>query len=213
MERARVLLADDHAIVVDGLRSLLKDHYELVANVGDGRALIEAAERHRPDVIVADIGMPVMTGLEAWRRLSASGTRSRIIFLTMHADPQLAAEAFRAGATGYVVKHAAGEELIAAIDEVHQGRAYLTPLITRELITTLAAQPAGGPKLTRRQVQVLRLIAKGMRMKEIAAALDLSVRTIETHKYEMMHALSVRSTAELVQFAMRNDLVDSDSSL
>ena len=206
MQQARVLLADDHAIVVDGLHSLLKDRYELVGAVGDGQSLIDAAVEHKPDVIVADIGMPVLTGLEAWRRLSASGTDARIIFLTMHADPQLAAEAFRAGASGYLLKHSAGEELIAAIDEVRQGRAYLTPMITRELISTLAA-PRGVPKLTQRQTEVLRLLAAGMRMKEIAATLELSVRTIETHKYEMMQTLGVRSTAELIKFALRNDLL------
>ena len=206
MQQARVLLADDHAIVVDGLHSLLKDRYELVGAVGDGQSLIDAAVEHKPDVIVADIGMPVLTGLEACRRLSASGTDARIIFLTMHADPQLAAEAFRAGASGYLLKHSAGEELIAAIDEVRQGRAYLTPMITRELISTLAA-PRGVPKLTQRQTEVLRLLAAGMRMKEIAATLELSVRTIETHKYEMMQTLGVRSTAELIKFALRNDLL------
>jgi DNA-binding NarL/FixJ family response regulator len=206
VRRARVLLADDHAIVADGLHSLLKDRYDLVGTVGDGQALVDAALEQQPDVIVADIGMPVLTGLQAWHRLCASGTPSRIIFLTMHSDPQLAAEAFRAGASGYLLKHSAGEELIAAIEEVRQGRAYMTPMITREVIRTLGTAPRP-PRLTQRQTDVLRLLAEGMRMKEIAAALKLSVRTIETHKYEMMQSLGVRSTAELIQVAVRNDLL------
>jgi DNA-binding NarL/FixJ family response regulator len=208
MERTTVLLADDHAILLDGLSRLLADRYELVGAVSDGHALVTAALEHRPDVIVADIGMPGLTGLEALRRLSAAGVESKVIFLTMHADPALAAEAFRAGASGYVVKTAAGDELITAIDEVRQGRGYLTPLITRELINALATPPVPPSKVTPRQAEVLRLLAKGMRMKEIAAALNLSIRTVETHKYEMMQALGVRSNAELIQFAVRNDLVE-----
>ena len=207
MARARVLLADDHAIVADGLHSLLKDRYDLVGTVGDGQALVDAALEQKPDVIVADIGMPVLTGLQAWQRLSGSGIPSRIIFLTMHADPQLAAEAFRSGASGYLLKHSAGEELIAAIEEVRQGRAYMTPMITREVIRSLGSTARRPPRLTQRQSDVLRLLADGMRMKEIAAALKLSVRTIETHKYEMMQTLGVRSTAELIQVAIRNDLL------
>jgi DNA-binding NarL/FixJ family response regulator len=208
MHRTRVLLADDHTIVADGLRSLLRDRYELVGSVGDGESLIEAAVTHRPDVIVADIAMPRLTGLGAWRRLTAMGTDARIIFLTMHADPQLAAEAIRAGASGFLLKHSAGEELISAIDEVSQGRPYVTPMIAADVITTLAGGQPRRASLTQRQVEVLRLLAKGMRMKEVAATLDLSVRTVETHKYEMMQALNVRSTAELIRFAYQNDLLE-----
>ena len=210
MDRPRVLLADDHAIVVDGLSSLLKDQFELVGTVADGPALIDAVRRLHPDVIVTDIAMPGMSGLEALRRLSADGLKSKVIFLTMHSDPQLAAEAFRAGASGYVLKHSAGEELVTAINEVLQGRAYLTPLLTRDVLVNLGdalARPKA--KLTSRQREVLRLIMEGRRMKEIAAELHLSRRTVESHKYDMMHALGVRTTAELIQYVIRNELADS----
>ena len=205
----RVLLADDHAIVAEGLATLLKDHFDLVGVVGDGNELIDAARKLRPDVIVADIAMPVLSGLEALRRLKAARSEGKVIFLTMHADAQLAAEAFRAGACGYVLKQSAGEELIAAIQEVLQGRTYLTPLITKEVIATLTeSTPRPAVKLTPRQREVLRFIAEGKRMKEIAAILDLSTRTVETHKYEMMRALGVESTAELVRHAIQIGLVE-----
>ena len=205
--RTRVLLADDHPIVVEGLATLLKGHFELVGTVGNGNELIDAARKLRPDVVVADIAMPVLSGLEALRRLKAAKSDAKIIFLTMHADAQLATEAFRAGASGYVLKQSAGEELIAAIREVLQGRTYLTPLITKDVISTLTESPPPAVKLTPRQREVLRLIAEGRRMKEIAAILELSTRTVETHKYEMMRGLGVESTAELVRYAIQIGLV------
>jgi DNA-binding NarL/FixJ family response regulator len=208
MRRARVLLADDHRMVAQGLASLLRDDFDLVGTVGDGKALIDAALRVRPDVIVADVAMPVMDGLEALHRLKAARIDAKVIFLTMHADAQLATEALRAGASGYVRKHAAGEELITAIQEVLQGRTYLTPLIAKDVITTLMApEKQATVTLTPRQREVLRLIAEGRRMKEIAATLQLSTRTVETHKYEMMRALGVQSTAELVRYAIHLGLV------
>jgi DNA-binding NarL/FixJ family response regulator len=206
--RAKVLLADDHAIVAEGLATLLKGQFDLVGTVGNGVELVDAARQLRPDVIVADVAMPVLSGLEALRRLKAAKSDAKVIFLTMHADAQLATEAFRAGASGYVLKHSAGEELITAIREVLQGRIYLTPLITRDVITTLT-EPAPKPAvtLTPRQLEVLRLIAEGRRMKEIAAILNLSTRTVETHKYEMMRSLGVESTAQLVRYAIKIGLV------
>ena len=208
--RAKVLLADDHTIVTEGLASILKDYFDLVGIVGNGIELIDAAQKLRPDVIVSDIAMPVLSGLQALPRLKAAKNDAKVIFLTMHADAALATEAFRAGASGYVLKHSAGEELITAIREVLQGRIYLTPLITKDVITSLTA-PAPKPavKLTPRQCEVLRLIAAGRRMKEIAAILDLSTRTVETHKYEMMRSLGVESTAELVRYAIQTGLVES----
>jgi DNA-binding NarL/FixJ family response regulator len=206
--RTRVLLADDHAIVAEGLATLLKGHFDLVGTVGNGNELIEAARKLRPDVIVADIAMPVLSGLEALRRLKAAKSSAKVIFLTMHADAQLATEAFLAGASGYVLKQSAGEELIAAIQEVLQGRTYLTPLITKDIIATLTeSMPKPAVKLTPRQREVLRFIAEGRRMKEIAAILELSTRTVETHKYEMMRALGAESTAELVRYAIQIGLV------
>ena len=208
MHRARVLLADDHTVVAQGLASLLWEEFELVGIVGDGQALLDTAQRLQPDVIVADMAMPVMDGLEALHRLKAARLDAKVIFLTMHADAQLATEALRAGASGYVLKHSAGEELITAIWAALQGQTYLTPLIAQDVITTLMApEKQATVTLTPRQREVLRLIAEGRRMKEIAAILQLSTRTVETHKYDMMRALGVQSTAELVRYAIHLGLV------
>ena len=205
--RTKVLLADDHTVVAEGLATLLKNRFDLVGTVGNGSELIDAARKLRPDVIVADISMPVLSGLEALRRLKAARSDAKVIFLTMHADAQLATEAFRAGASGYVLKQSAGEELIAAIQEVLQGRTYLTPLMTKDVIANFTETTPPTVKLTTRQREVLRLIAEGRRMKEIGAILQLSTRTVETHKYEMMRGLGVESTAELVRYAVQIGLV------
>ena len=202
------MLADDHAIVAEGLATLLKDHFDLVGTVGNGSELIDAARTHRPDVIVADIAMPVLSGLDAMRQLKAAKSKSKFIFLTMHAEAELAAEALRGGASGYVLKHSAGDELIMAIEEVLQGRTYITPRITKDVVANLTEPAAQHPvKLTPRQLEVLKLIAEGKRMKEIGAILELSTRTVETHKYEAMRALGVESTAELVRYAIQIGLV------
>jgi DNA-binding NarL/FixJ family response regulator len=206
--RTKVLLADDHTVVAEGLATLLKNRFDLVGTARNGSELIDAARKLRPDVIVADISMPVLSGLEALRRLKAARSQAKVIFLTMHADAQLATEAFRAGASGYVLKQSAGEELIAAIQEVLQGRTYLTPLMTKDVIANFTESTPPTVKLTPRQREVLRLIAEGKRMKEIGAILELSTRTVETHKYEMMRGLGVESTAELVRYAIQIGLVN-----
>jgi DNA-binding NarL/FixJ family response regulator len=206
MRRARVLLADDHTIVAEGLQSLLKDQFELVGTVADGRQLVDAAGSLRPDVIVTDLSMPVLTGLDALRQIKAAGIDAKVIFLTMHADARIASEALQAGAVGFLLKQSAGEELITAIEEVLDGRTYLTPLLTRDVLALQTSGAADRPVLTPRQREVLRLLADGKRMKEIAAILGLSPRTIETHKYEMMQTLGVGSTAELVKYAIKHDL-------
>ena len=209
-QRTKVLLADDHAMVVEGLAALLKDRFDLVGTVGNGSALLDAARKLRPDVIIADMAMPVLSGLEALRRLKAAKSAAKVIILTMHPDADLATEAFRAGASGYVLKVSAGEELVTAIQEVVQGRTYLTPLITKDVISRLTEPaPKAAVKLSPRQREVLRLIAEGRRMKEIAAILQLSTRTVETHKYEMMRSLGLESTAELVKYAIQIGLVES----
>ena len=204
-DRPTLLLADDHVIVADGLRSLLKEEFDLVGSVSDGVALVDAARRLRADVIVSDLAMPGLDALGVLRALAELDLPSRVIVLTMHADAHLATEAFRLGAWGYVLKNSAGEELITAIREVLAGRAYLTPLITRDVMAAIPA--SAGDRVVRpttRQRQVLRLIAEGKRLKEIAAILHVSPRTVESHKYEMMEALGVRSTAELIQYAIRH---------
>jgi len=207
MPRATVLLADDHAVVAEGLASLLGSEFALVGTVADGAQLLEAARRLRPDVIVTDVAMPGMSGLEALRRLKADAIAAKVIFLTMHADAQLAAEALRAGASGFIVKHAAGKELIAAIHTVLRGETYLTPHLTQDVLTALAERgPSDAATLTPRQREVLRLIAEGQTMKEAAVALGLSPRTVETHKYEMMQTLGLRTTADLIRYALEHGL-------
>ena len=209
MRRTTILLADDHAIVKEGLVSLLKEHgFDVVGAVGDGQALVEAATRFRPDVIITDITMPKMNGLDALTRLTAAQIPSKVIILTMHDDADVATRAVRAGASGFLLKEAAGDELVNAIRQVMQGRVYLSPAVTREVITRIAI-PVGPaePQLTPRQLDVLRLLLQGHRMKEIALALDLSPRTVESHKYEMMQVLGVRTTTELVRYAISHPLV------
>ena len=207
MPRATVLLADDHAIVVEGLANLLRDEFAVVATVKGGQELLEAARRFRPDVIVTDLAMPGMSGLDAIRRLKADALPSRVIVLTMHADADLAAEALRAGASGFIVKHAAGTELVAAIRAVHGGRTYVTPELAPEVLSMLAEpETASAGKLTPRQREVLRLLTDGRTMKEVAAALGVSPRTVETHKYQAMETLGLKSSAELIRYALEHNL-------
>jgi DNA-binding NarL/FixJ family response regulator len=206
-----VLLADDHAMVAEGLQALLKDSFDLIGVVHDGRALLEAAETLRPDVIVTDVSMPLMNGLEAIRQIRARRPDAKVIVLTMHRDTHLAAEAFRAGVSGYLLKVSPGEELINAIREVARGRSYVTTLLAKDLIALLIE--AGGPiredgsALTPRQREVLQLVAEGRTMKEVASILNISPRTAESHKYEIMQVLGVQTTAELIQYAMRQKLI------
>ena len=208
MHKPRIILADDHAILREGLALLLASEVELVATVSNGRELVEAARRLKPDIIVADLTMPLLGGLEALRDLRAEGITSRFVMLTVHADPAIAAEAMRAGAMGYVVKDAAGDELLLALRLVMAGRTYLSPLVSSEVVERLArGVPSPGEGLTPRQREVLRLLAEGHRVKAIAAELDLSVRTVETHKYEIMHLLGIDNTVDLVKFAIRQGIV------
>jgi DNA-binding NarL/FixJ family response regulator len=210
MHRPTVLIADDHTIVMEGLVSLLKTKFDVVGAVNDGSLLVEAADRLLPDVIITDISMPGLSGIEALRRLKAKRRDTKVIVLTMHADAQLATDAMRAGASGFLVKYSAGEELITAINEVLQGRTYLTPAMTRDVIARMSEASVGpAAELTPRQIEVLRLISEGRRMKEIAAILNLSPRTVESHKYEMMQVLGVQSTAELVKYALQHRLIIS----
>lgn len=206
--RPKVLLADDHAIIADGLARLIGDVADLVGQVNDGQRLVEEARRLRPDIVVADITMPGMSGIDAMRQLRAEGSSARFIFLTIHTEARLAAEAMRSGASGYLLKQSAGNELFDAIQAVVSGRTYLTPLITGDVLRSLTA-PADLAEhaLTPRQREVLRLLAQGKRMKEIAAELDLSVRTVENHKAHLLQVLSLGSTADLVRFAIKQHIV------
>jgi DNA-binding NarL/FixJ family response regulator len=194
-----------------GLRSLLDDEFELVGTVTNGQALVETANQFKPDVIVVDISMPVLNGFDAVRQLKKDGNSARIIFLTMHIDDGLVAEAFRCGASGYVLKHSAGEDLISAIRQVLAGHEYVTPLVAKG-----QAQVSGKEidrtqtlRLTPRQREVLQLIIEGHTMKQIASLLGISTRTAESHKYEMMESLGVESTAELIQYAIKLGLTSN----
>jgi DNA-binding NarL/FixJ family response regulator len=207
MRRATVLLADDHRLFTEGLVHLLNERFRVIGTVREGAAVIEAARRLRPEVIVMDLSMPTMSGLDALRQMNDQGLESKVIVLTMHADARLATEALRAGASGFVLKEASGEELVTAIDAALEGRTYLTTALTRDVLDMMSRRndPAA-VQLTPRQVAVLRLIVDGLRMKEIASALDLSPRTVETIKYELMHELKIHSTAELVRYAIEHRL-------
>ena len=210
MNRPRLLVADDHTMFSQGLQSLLEDEFDLVGAVADGHALVEAARRLNPDVIIVDISMPVMNGLDAVRQLQKQGVTAKVIFLTMHADDRLLAEAFKCGGSGYVLKQSAGEELIAGIRQVLAGNKYVTPLIASEWAENVGKR-VGETKLTLtpRQREVLQLVIEGCTMKEIATRLGISTRTAESHKYEMMDGLGVETTAELIQYAVKLGLTSS----
>lgn len=205
MERTRLLIADDHVMFAQGLESLLRDEFELLGTAGNGEELVEATLHLDPDVILVDISMPVLNGFDAVRRIKASGCKTKIIFLTMHDDAALLSEAFRCGASGYILKQAAGEELVNAIREVAHGNNYVSPLVTN-----VPAEPPPHTQkttITPRQREVLELISRGLTMKEIASQLNISTRTAESHKYEMMQTLGVDSTAELIRYSLRLGLI------
>ena len=206
MERIRLLLADDHIMFAQGLESLLRDEFDLLGTVANGEQLVEATLRLNPNVILVDVSMPVLNGFDAVRKIKANGNEVRIIFLTMHNDASLLAEAFRCGASGYVLKQAAGEELATAIREVAHGGNYISPLVSR-LPEEPLTNPTQKSTLTPRQREVLQLISRGLTMKEIAAELNISTRTAESHKYEMMQTLGVETTADLIRYSLRLGLI------
>jgi DNA-binding NarL/FixJ family response regulator len=211
--RARILLADDHVLVTEALARLLEARFEVVGTVADGQALLTAAMMLKPDVILVDIAMPMLDGLEAGRRLVEALPACKIIFLTMAQDADLAAEALRIGASGYVLKSAAAWELVQAVEGALRGRKYITPsldVMHRERCYVRGGIEDQAPtQLTARQRQVLELLGKGQAMKQVAAALGLSIRTVAYHKYEMMAKFRLKSTAELVQFAIRHGVIQS----
>jgi DNA-binding NarL/FixJ family response regulator len=206
MKRIRLLIADDHVMFAQGLVSLLRDEFELLGTAGNGEELVEATLRLEPDVILVDISMPVLNGFDAVRRIRASGSQTNIVFLTMHDDATLLAEAFRCGASGYILKHAAGEELVNAIRAVARGNNYVSPLVTNVPEDPLQAHPQK-TTITPRQREVLKLISRGLTMKEIASQLNISTRTAETHKYEMMQTLGVETTADLIRYSLKLGLI------
>jgi DNA-binding NarL/FixJ family response regulator len=211
MSRPRILLADDHRILADGLRGLLEPEFEVVDIVGDGRELVAAAKKHRPDLVVADVTMPSLNGIEAAVQLRDAGVTAKVVFLTMHCDIAYARRAMDAGAAGYVLKHSAPSELVTAVREALRGKTYITPMIAGELLHSYregeSAADDAAHRLTARQREVLQLFAEGRSAKEVAALLKISPRTAEFHRARILEVLGLHTTAELVQYAIRNGLL------
>jgi DNA-binding NarL/FixJ family response regulator len=211
MTRPRVLLADDHRVVAEGLRGLLDPYFDVVGIVSDGRELLAAAKQLDPDVVVLDISMPSLNGIEAASQMRSSKSRAKLIFLTMHSEVSYAARSLEAGASGFVLKHSAASELVTAIQEALKGGTYITPQIAGELVDSIRrGTPAGADalgELTPRQREVLQLVAEGRSAKEIAALLRISRRTAEFHKARLMEVLGLQTTAELIQYALRAGII------
>jgi len=212
MKLARVLIADDHTLLAEALRTLLQNHCEVVGIVGDGRALLEAAHRLKPDVAVVDLAMPLLNGLDATHQLKEKMPGLKVIFLTMNQDPELARRAMQAGALGYLLKRSAASELIHAIREALKGRTYVTAEISRGMQDTFIRRPRpreNDRTITQRQREVIQLLSEGKTMKEAAHILKVSRRTIAFHKYRAMEELGIKNTADLIQFAINNHILVS----
>jgi DNA-binding NarL/FixJ family response regulator len=207
MTRPRILIADDHTMLLDALRALLEPEFDVVGTVTDGRKLLEEFSRLHPDVVLLDIAMPLLNGLDAGRQLKAQRKSVKLIYLTMNPNPDLAGEALRLGASGYVLKSSAFQELKQAIREGLRGRSYITPLIAGDAVGSLIEHPNNRHELTMRQREVLQLLAEGRSMKEVGAILDVTARTVAFHKYRMMEQLRLKTSAELVQFAVKQGVV------
>ena len=210
MAKIRILVADDHPIVAEGLRSLLEPTFEVVAIVQNGRELVVAAKKLNPDVIVVDISMPLLNGIDAVSQIRNAGIQAKIIFLTMHTETNYARRALAEGASGYVLKHSASSELLFAIQQALAGRTFVTPTIAANIKHTRPAKEASLnalEELTVRQREVLQLLAEGHSASEISSILNLSRRTIEYHKYHLMEILGLHKSAELIQFAIQHGLV------
>jgi DNA-binding NarL/FixJ family response regulator len=214
MTKPRLLIADDHKIFAEGLKKLLNADFDIVGVVADGRELVTAAEKLRPDVMVVDISMPLLNGIEAVRQIKKVHPEIKVVFLTMHPDVAYAASAFKAGASGYVLKHSAPDELITAILEGLKGRTYVTPMIAGKLLHSYESGSQSGTEtdtasnLTSRQREVLQLLAEGHSAKEIAVILNISTRTVEYHKQQMMVDLGIKTSAELVRYAVKQGIAE-----
>src|SRR5271170_3652697 len=212
MKRPRVLLADDHRMVAEGLKSLLSDEFELVGVVEDGRALIEAARKLHPDVIVADITMPHLNGIDALTRLRRDDMQMPVVFLTMHVEVAYARRALESGAAGYVLKHSAPAELITAIRAALDGKTYVSPAVAGDVLRVINRQPEKGDDpvaaLTPRQREILQLLTEGRSAKEIGDTLAISARTVEFHKYQVMEKLNLHTNAELVHFSLKHGIAE-----
>jgi DNA-binding NarL/FixJ family response regulator len=206
---ARVLIADDHRLVAETCKSALEPEFEVVGVVTDGRALVRAAPLLKPDIVLLDIAMPHLNGLDAGEQIKAKMPSVKLVFLTMNTGADIVAEAFRRGASAYVLKQSAAEELLAALRKVVRGESYLSPLITRETVTHLLNRPKedrAEKEITVRQSEILQLLAEGKSMKEAAAILDLKAGTIAFHKYRMMQTLGLKTNAELLEYAIKRQM-------
>jgi len=214
--RARLLLADDHTLLLEGIRLMLEPEFELVGSVEDGQALLAAAKTLKPDIILLDISMPALNGIDAARRIRKLLPSAKLIFLTMHADADYVAEAFRAGAMGYILKRAAASELKVAIREVMKGHHYVSPLVTRNALELLisSAKPGGKPsdRLTPRLREVLQLVAEGRSRKEIASILNISVKTVEFHKATLARELNLHTVADFTRYAIEHRIIAAERS-
>ncbi len=211
MSLPTILIADDHHLVVDGLRRLLEHEYDVVGDVADGRSVRAEVERLQPDLVILDVSIPSLNGVDCARQLREAGCVAKILMLTMHADATLAREALDAGASGYILKSSPAAELRTAIREVLLGRTFLSPAVTRDLLDVVgranSKREDAWAKLTPRQREVLQLLAEGKSHKEVAAILNVSVKTAEYHKYAIIETLGVKSNAELVQYALRHGII------
>lgn len=211
MKRPRVLLADDHPLILEGLRSLLETECEVVGVIRDGRSLVEAASRLRPDVIVLDISLPLLNGIDAARQIKKELPQAKVLFLTMHANPEYLREALAAGASGYVLKTSAGEELPDAIQDALRNRLHVTAGFGDEIVEQFARRPPSSHRpqsiLTARQREILQLVAEGRTAKDIAAILNISLQTVAFHKYRIMNKLGARTTAALTKYAIQEGLI------
>lgn len=210
MQRTRVILADDHKMILDALKNLIEPEFEVVGTFGDGHALVDGAPELKPQVIVLDVGMPTMNGISAGQRLKQLMPNIKLIYLTMNQDPDLAAEAFRLGAKGYLLKSSAGSELVDALRAVVRGGSYMTTLMTEDVLGSFVnhfKNLKSTSHLTLRQKEVLQLLAEGRSMKEAAYILNVSPRTVAFHKYTMMEHLHIKTSAELVQYALNTQLL------
>src|SRR6267143_2248828 len=207
----RILIADDHTLVAEACKKLLENDYEVVGTVGDGRSLVRAAVELRPHLIIVDVAMPLLNGLDAGQQIKELLPAVKLVYLTMNHDADLAAEAFRRGASGYLLKTCAAAELTTAVREVLRGKSYLSPTIAKDTVDFLLRQGKRlieeGDRLTERQREVLQLLAEGKCMKEVAGVLNVTTRTVAFHKYRIMEVLNVRTNAELVQYAIRQHLI------
>ncbi len=211
MKKPRVILADDHTFVIEGFKKLLEAHCELVASVEDGRALIEATVNLQPDLVILDISMPKLNGIEAAKKLKKQAPAVKLIFVTMHADMAYVDAAFRAGASGYLLKRSASTELMQSVQSVMNDKFYMTPLITKEVVASFLKPTqtrfATIDDLTTRQHEILQLVAEGLSAKEIADQLKISHRTVEFHKTKIMEQLNIHSTTDLVKYAVTHGLI------